>query len=221
MLPELRNLKRRLTTGLIWAAGLELVSCMGATHPYERTVSESSVPIVQAPIVQKAKALDSLACRFGKQNLLLGFYHDSAVVSIHTKLGVTVNSKSAIEVENEVKSHTDSIYYNLSRIISENSEFETIIIDNLGRWCEVKILLDLIPEFCESELYFEEFVYSNKQTRHLFNKYLTAEGQYWGSISINDSFDLYYRVVDFLSHAKPMERTEFIVNYTSHHCNPR
>ncbi len=197
-----------------------VLSCSGAPQSSERIVPPSESTSLQDAGIQRVTSLDSLADIFGRRDLLLGFYHDSTILALHTKLGIISNHGSAIEVDADVSSNIDSVYLLIDSAMTVEHEHGMTIVARLSQWCRVKSVLDATPEICSSDFYFEELVYTIPQSKHLFNKYLTSEDQYWGSLSVEDSFDLYYRVIEHFSRAEPKERADFIARYTTLLCAP-
>lgn len=220
MVSSLHRFRGVLVLNYLCYTIVQLTGCSGNNPASDDITGNITEAEIDTSGLAKSEELDSLANTFGKSNILLAFYHDSIIVALHSKLGVEQRLKSATEIDSEIIYKTDSMYSLINGILLNQSKYKTLILREVEDWCAVKMLLDEIPAFCRSEVFFEQVVYSNQYTQHLFKKYLVAEGQYWGSLSIDASFDLYYRTIDFLAHSQLEVRRKFLSDFTEHYCNP-
>ncbi len=195
--------------------------CNNLPGPAENLKSRPADERVEAPNEGQPGFLDTLVATFGTMDVLLALYHDTSFTSFRPSL-ISRNGLSDIVLDNILSQKRDSVVSRLSEILVTPTAGpkRQLLVEAVSRWCRAKRIVDDLPELCScrEDAFFEEAVYTNTESKDLFKKYLKAEGQYWGSISIDESLDLYYRVINLIAHSNTSIRASFLEQYSNYFC---
>lgn len=154
---------------------------------------------------------------------LLKEYHDRTLVglffvdSVYAKklspvLKLTTSSYCSIDTF--FKGATDSLSVlaeEYIKTIGDNKRNE--IIHQLKYWLKNDALLSGVIDNLNEDLTFGEIISNLPETQVFLKQYLTAPGQYWGSLDADQSCKLYYDVTGYLLTLNDEKRITFFKQY--------
>lgn len=88
------------------------------------------------------------------------------------------------------------------------------IINHIEIWCQLSESLQLPYIFdIENLSEFHEIIANIPETKHLIDRYLSVEGQYWGSLSSSQTTEVYYDVMQYLIKLDAKNKLKFLKDY--------
>jgi hypothetical protein len=88
------------------------------------------------------------------------------------------------------------------------------IYNHIEVWCSLSEALQL-PYIFEIESLSEshEIIANLPETEHLIDRYISVEGQYWGSLSSSQTSEVYYDVMQYLMNLDTKGKLKFLKDY--------
>ena len=111
---------------------------------------------------------------------------------------------------NELKIH-------LINYLKEREKTESkAITDSIYIWCKFDHDLDIAFQYFDAEsVELAEVLYNINETKHLVEKYIKEDGQYWGSLSSYETLELYYELRKYVISLEHTKKFYFVIKYTS------
>ncbi|HMR81717.1 MAG TPA: hypothetical protein PKE30_01245 [Niabella sp.] len=192
-----------------------LLSCNGRVHNdvEQAFPSANNISPMHDSLKVKSKELQNLLSDYDTSNVLISYFF-------------LLNSKERIlRSDNKLYSFCDP----LDSSVMQNKTLYILKIDSifamnqnkngvraLVKWCENEVFLNALlksPLNSKGKVYFEELMDELPKTKEILKKYLKKQNQYWGSLDVEQSCNLYYDILLYLQSLDEKQRLMFFRSY--------
>jgi hypothetical protein len=145
---------------------------------------------------------------------LVGLFFVDSVYAKKLSPVLKLTTSSYCSIDTFFKGATDSLSVlaeEYIKTIGDNKRNE--IIHQLKYWLKNDALLSGVIDNLNEDLTFGEIISNLPETQVFLKQYLTAPGQYWGSLDADQSCKLYYDVTGYLLTLNDEKRITFFKQY--------
>lgn len=109
---------------------------------------------------------------------------------------------------------SQNIHLLKSKLANINNKKHGEIIDSIVIWCEIDRTLDMPFLLKNTKLTeFTEVISNIESTKHLIDKYIKTDNQYWGSLTSSQMTEVYYELRNQIFKTNSIEQLNFFKIY--------